>query len=268
MIIEACHSGSFIGRYADGTYVQAEDDLTGDGETNRAVAVARRVRDRQIEQAERLEDLTEKAIADLEDDGNVPRRSFVSRADRGVVDIDAGGGVGAHAATRRELGVDQARAFHGAQQCLDPVAQRLALLVHDRSGEQAGRHAQREYEAGKRQADEGLDALKQNVDTLIVIPNDRLLTVANDKTSVLNAFKMADEVLLQGVSGITGLITTPGLINTDFAETEVDTRRTNLTRFPLFFPEKRPFFLENAGLFLVGSIPFWFFLTERERDDR
>jgi cell division protein FtsZ len=45
-----------------------------------------------------------------------------------------------------------------------------------------------------------------------------LLTVANDKTSVLNAFKMADEVLLQGVSGITGLITTPGLINTDFAD--------------------------------------------------
>ncbi len=60
--------------------------------------------------------------------------------------------------------------------------------------------------------------LKEKVDTLIVIPNDRLLTVANDKTSVLNAFKMADEVLLQGVSGITGLITTPGLINTDFAD--------------------------------------------------
>ena len=68
------------------------------------------------------------------------------------------------------------------------------------------------------QADSGVQRLKEKVDTLIVIPNDRLLTVANDKTSVLNAFKMADEVLLQGVSGITNLITTPGLINTDFAD--------------------------------------------------
>ncbi len=68
------------------------------------------------------------------------------------------------------------------------------------------------------QADNGVQRLKEKVDTLIVIPNDRLLTVANDKTSVLNAFKMADEVLLQGVSGITNLITTPGLINTDFAD--------------------------------------------------
>jgi len=68
------------------------------------------------------------------------------------------------------------------------------------------------------QADQGIDNLKEKVDTQIVIPNDRLLTVANDKTSVLNAFKMADEVLLQGVQGITDLITTPGLINTDFAD--------------------------------------------------
>jgi cell division protein FtsZ len=68
------------------------------------------------------------------------------------------------------------------------------------------------------QADTGVQKLKDKVDTLIVIPNDRLLTVANEKTSVLNAFKMADEVLLQGVSGITNLITTPGLINTDFAD--------------------------------------------------
>ena len=60
------------------------------------------------------------------------------------------------------------------------------------------------------QADAGVQRLKEKVDTLIVIPNDRLLTVANEKTSVLNAFKMADEVLLQGVSGITNLITTPG----------------------------------------------------------
>ncbi|MEY2444879.1 MAG: cell division protein FtsZ, partial [Ilumatobacteraceae bacterium] len=52
------------------------------------------------------------------------------------------------------------------------------------------------------QADAGVQRLKEKVDTLIVIPNDRLLSVANEKTSVLNAFKMADEVLLQGVSGI------------------------------------------------------------------
>ena len=77
---------------------------------------------------------------------------------------------------------------------------------------------------GKRrsvQAEQGISRLKEKVDTLIVIPNDRLLTVSNEKTSVLNAFKMADEVLLQGVSGITTLITTPGLINTDFADVKM-----------------------------------------------
>ncbi len=71
------------------------------------------------------------------------------------------------------------------------------------------------------QAEQGIQRLKEKVDTLIVIPNDRLLTVSNEKTSVLNAFKMADEVLLQGVSGITNLITTPGLINTDFADVKM-----------------------------------------------
>ena len=68
------------------------------------------------------------------------------------------------------------------------------------------------------QADAGILKLKDEVDALIVIPNERLLTVSNDKTSMVNAFKMADEVLLQGVQGITDLITTPGLINTDFAD--------------------------------------------------
>jgi cell division protein FtsZ len=71
------------------------------------------------------------------------------------------------------------------------------------------------------QADQGIQRLKEKVDTQIVIPNDRLLTVSNEKTSVLNAFKMADEVLLQGVQGITDLITTPGLINTDFADVKM-----------------------------------------------
>jgi len=71
------------------------------------------------------------------------------------------------------------------------------------------------------QAEAGIQRLKDAVDTLITIPNDRLLSVSNDKTSMLNAFKMADEVLLQGVQGITDLITTPGLINTDFADVKM-----------------------------------------------
>lgn len=71
------------------------------------------------------------------------------------------------------------------------------------------------------QAEAGIQQLKEKVDTQIVIPNDRLLSVSNDKTSMVNAFKMADEVLLQGVQGITDLITTPGLINTDFADVKM-----------------------------------------------
>src|SRR5208282_5905188 len=59
------------------------------------------------------------------------------------------------------------------------------------------------------------------VDTLIVIPNDRLIVVSNAKTTMVGAFKMADEVLLHGVQGITELITTPGLINTDFADVKM-----------------------------------------------
>ncbi|HWJ61183.1 MAG TPA: cell division protein FtsZ [Acidimicrobiales bacterium] len=71
------------------------------------------------------------------------------------------------------------------------------------------------------QAEAGIQKLKEKVDTQIVIPNDRLLTVSNEKTSMMNAFKMADEVLLQGVQGITDLITTPGVINTDFADVKM-----------------------------------------------
>jgi len=68
------------------------------------------------------------------------------------------------------------------------------------------------------QAEQGIQRIKEKVDTLIVVPNDRLLSIATSDTSVLNAFKMADEILLQGVQGITDLITIPGLINTDFAD--------------------------------------------------
>ena len=68
------------------------------------------------------------------------------------------------------------------------------------------------------QAEKGIENLRDSVDTLIVIPNDRLLEISDEETSVLQAFRLADDVLLQGVSGITDLITTPGLINTDFAD--------------------------------------------------
>ena len=67
-------------------------------------------------------------------------------------------------------------------------------------------------------AEEGIAALREEVDTLIVIPNDKLLMISDRNVSMLDAFKQADQVLLQGVSGITDLITTPGLINLDFAD--------------------------------------------------
>ncbi|MBW3588969.1 MAG: cell division protein FtsZ [Actinobacteria bacterium] len=68
------------------------------------------------------------------------------------------------------------------------------------------------------QAEQGIMNLKERVDSLIIIPNDRLLQVCDETTSVLEAFRMADEVLLHGVAGITDLINTPGLINIDFAD--------------------------------------------------
>ncbi len=68
------------------------------------------------------------------------------------------------------------------------------------------------------QANQGLEALKQNVDTLIVIPNDRLLDVVERRTSMQDAFNVADNILLRGVQGISDIITIPGLINVDFAD--------------------------------------------------
>jgi cell division protein FtsZ len=68
------------------------------------------------------------------------------------------------------------------------------------------------------QSEAGIEALREEVDTLIVIPNDRLLSISDRQVSVLDAFKSADQVLLSGVQGITDLITTPGLINLDFAD--------------------------------------------------
>jgi len=74
---------------------------------------------------------------------------------------------------------------------------------------------------GKRrasQAEAGIAGLREEVDTLIVIPNDKLLQMIDQHIAILDAFKQADQVLMQGVSGITDLITTPGLINLDFAD--------------------------------------------------
>jgi cell division protein FtsZ len=74
---------------------------------------------------------------------------------------------------------------------------------------------------GKRratQADNGITSLRESCDTLIVIPNDRLLQMGDASLSLMDAFRSADEVLLNGVQGITDLITTPGLINVDFAD--------------------------------------------------
>ncbi|HCQ18192.1 MULTISPECIES: cell division protein FtsZ [Dermacoccus] len=68
------------------------------------------------------------------------------------------------------------------------------------------------------QAELGISALREEVDTLIVIPNDRLLSISDRAVSMLDAFRSADQVLLSGVQGITDLITTPGLINLDFAD--------------------------------------------------
>ena len=70
----------------------------------------------------------------------------------------------------------------------------------------------------RNQAEQGIDVLSQKVDTLIIIPNDRLLEITEKKTSMLDAFRMADETLRQGIKGVTDLITTPGLINLDFAD--------------------------------------------------
>ena len=80
------------------------------------------------------------------------------------------------------------------------------------------------FEGAKRKgfADQGVAALQQEVDTLIVIPNDRLLALADEKTTVIESFMMADDVLRQGIQGVSELITIPGDINLDFA----DIRRT------------------------------------------
>ena len=77
-----------------------------------------------------------------------------------------------------------------------------------------------EFEGGRRmqQALDGIDKLRSQVDTLIVVPNQKLLEVVERRTSISEAFRMADDILRQGVQGITDLITVPGLVNLDFAD--------------------------------------------------
>ncbi|MEA1939457.1 MAG: cell division protein FtsZ [Candidatus Caldatribacteriota bacterium] len=83
-----------------------------------------------------------------------------------------------------------------------------------------------------RQAEEGIRLLKEHVDTLIVIPNDRLLQVVEENTSILEAFKVADEVLLNGIHGISDIVVESGLINVDFADVKM--------------------IIENAGTAIMG----------------
>jgi len=86
------------------------------------------------------------------------------------------------------------------------------------------------FEGKKRQANAemGINDIKNNVDTLITIPNDRLLSIAEKKTSMIDAFRMADDVLRQGVQGISDLIAVPGLINLDFADVRTIMLNTGL----------------------------------------
>ncbi|GAH69927.1 unnamed protein product, partial [marine sediment metagenome] len=83
-----------------------------------------------------------------------------------------------------------------------------------------------------KQAEEGIKVLKECVDTLIVIPNDRLLQIVEENTSILDAFKIADEILLHGIQGITEIVVEPGLINVDFADVKM--------------------IIENAGTAIMG----------------
>ena len=71
-----------------------------------------------------------------------------------------------------------------------------------------------------RHAEMGIENLKQKVDTLVIIPNERLLSMADKKTTLLDSFRLADDVLRQGVQAISDLITIPGVVNADFADIE------------------------------------------------
>ena len=102
----------------------------------------------------------------------------------------------------------------GAAPIIAPAARELGVLTVGVVTKPFQFEGQRRRQA----AEKGIEALRANVDTIIIIPNDRLLTVVGKDVSMLDAFKEADEVLRQGVAGISDIITIPGLINVDFAD--------------------------------------------------
>lgn len=109
-----------------------------------------------------------------------------------------------------------------------------------------------EGQARMRVAEQGLEELKKQVDALIVIPNDRLLSIVNRETSITNAFALCDDVLRQAVEGISDLITTPGIINVDFADIRsvMENAGSALMGVGLASGEKRA---EEAALAAINS---------------
>ncbi|NQV11727.1 cell division protein FtsZ [Candidatus Uhrbacteria bacterium] len=124
-------------------------------------------------------------------------RNLINGADMVFITCGLGGGTGSGAA------------YHVAKLARDVGALTVAVVTKPFTFEGAQR---------KRIADEAYDKLAKNVDTIITIPNDRVLQIIDKKTSLMDSFKIVDDVLRQGVQGISELITIPGLINVDFAD--------------------------------------------------
>jgi cell division protein FtsZ len=126
-------------------------------------------------------------------------------------------------------GADPAVGHAAAQESRDELKEALkgADMVFVTAGEGGGTgtggapilaELARELDTPTVGAERGIESLRERVDTLIVIENDRLLQVVEKKTSIVEAFRMADDILRQGVQGITDLVTVPGLVNLDFAD--------------------------------------------------
>ncbi|HJN84935.1 MAG TPA: cell division protein FtsZ, partial [Patescibacteria group bacterium] len=124
-------------------------------------------------------------------------RNLINGADMVFITCGLGGGTGSGAA------------YHVAKLARDVGALTVAVVTKPFTFEGAQR---------KRIADEAYEKLAKNVDTIITIPNDRVLQIIDKKTSLMDSFKIVDDVLRQGVQGISELITIPGLINVDFAD--------------------------------------------------
>src|SRR6266513_4161419 len=139
-----------------------------------------------------------------------------------VIGIGGGGGNAVNTMINAKLsGVDFLVANTDAQSLEASGAPVVARLAREAGALTVGVVTKPFIFEGKKRmhlADDGIEELKQNVDTLIVIPNQRLLSIAAKTTTMLEAFHKADDVLLQAVRGISDLIITPGLINLDFAD--------------------------------------------------